>query len=149
MLVGSISTACAVGRPQAFTARSNSFCSDALTSIAKLDEPHSSLAQMRYAVDRYTIVEKAVSELTESRLPGGTTGDALDNGWLRPARSDLTTGRGELGGLRDAFRSGNAAATDQAFAVARNIGTRGIDTTLLRAHGLYRCATLFSPTDAA
>jgi hypothetical protein len=148
VLVGSTSTACAVGRPQAFTARSNSFCSEALTSIDKLDEPRSPLAQMQYAIDRYTIMEKTVSELTESRLPAGNTGDALDAGWLRPARTDVTAGRDELGGLRTAFRSGDAATTDQAFRVARNIGTNGIDLPLLRTHGLDRCVTLFSPTDA-
>jgi hypothetical protein len=140
---------CAVGRPQAFTARSNSFCSDALIGIGKLRDPHTPLEQMQYALDRYTLVEKAVSELTDSSLPGGSTGDELRTKWLRPARAALTQGRTVLAGLREVIHDGDSASITRAFDVARNIGTEGTDTSLLRTRGLNRCASLFSPSGSS
>jgi hypothetical protein len=137
-------TGCALGRPQAFTARSNSFCSDALRGIDKLPAPATTLQQMQFATDRYTIVEKAVSELTDSRLPGGRVGDDLRARWLRPARADLSQGRVVLGQLRDALRAEDAAAATGAFDRARAVGTAGVDTTMLRTQGLDRCAVLFT-----
>ena len=138
------STACTVGRPMAFTARTNSFCSDAVTGIAKLAEPTSPIEQMQYAMDRYTIVEKAVSELTDSRLPGGTSGQQLRERWLRPARAALDRGRTALQDLRDAVHAHDVGAATTEFAAARSVGIEGVDTALLSAKGLGRCATLFS-----
>lgn len=132
----------------AFTARSNSFCSDALTAIAKLPTPTSPLQKMQYATDRYTIVEKAVSELTDSSLPSGANGAALRDHWLRPARASLDAGRATMTTLRDAVHSGDTAATGPAFAATRSVGTAGVDTDLLRARGLDRCAVLFTPDES-
>jgi hypothetical protein len=130
----------------AFTARSNSFCSDALTVISKLTTPDTPLRQIQYATDRYTALEKTVSELTDASLPGGTTGDALRQRWLRPARAALDHGRLQLQQLRDAVHSDDTTGAREAFATARNVGLQGVDTALLRASGLDRCATLFTPT---
>lgn len=133
----------------AFTARSNSFCSDALTSIAKLDSPSTPLRQIQYATDRYTALEKAVSELTDSSLPSGNTGKELRDHWLRPARTALASGRTTMLQLRDAVHAGNAAAAQVAFASARSVGTHGVDTSLLKTKGLDKCATLFSATTSS
>jgi hypothetical protein len=133
----------------AFTARSNSFCSDALTSISKLEAPSTPLRQIQYATDRYTALEKAVSELTDSSLPGGNTGNELRARWLRPARTALAGGRSTMLQLRNAVHAGNAPAAQVAFATARNVGIQGVDTGLLRTTGLDKCATLFSPSTSS
>jgi len=124
-----ILTSCAVGRPQGFTSRTNSFCSDALAS--------------------YSALEKAVSQLTDSSLPGGETGAALRERWLRPARTSLTEGRATLRQLRDAVHDDNRTAADAAFASTRQVGRAGVDTAWLSASGLDRCATLFTSDSSA
>jgi hypothetical protein len=136
---------CAVGRPTGFTARSNSFCSDALTSIAKLKTPTDLKMQIQYATDRYTAVEHTVSELTDSSLPSGSAGQELRTGWLRPARASLLAGRSNLEQLRIAVNAGNTDAAATAFAQTESIGTQGVDTSLLAGRGLADCARLFTP----
>jgi hypothetical protein len=135
-----------VGRPLAFTARSNSFCSDALTSISKFDAPTTPLRQIQWATDRYTVLDKTVSELTDGSLPGGSTGTALRRNWLEPARASLAAGRQTMLQLRDAVHADDARAADVAFVAARNVGVTGVDTSLLRTRGLDKCATLFTPS---
>jgi len=144
-----ILTSCAVGRPLGFTSRTNSFCSDALVSIAKLKAPTSPLRQIQYAMDSYSALEKAVSQLTDSSLPGGETGAALRERWLRPARTSLTEGRATLRQLRDAVHDDNRTAADAAFAATRQVGRAGVDTALLSASGLDRCARLFTSDSTA
>lgn len=139
-------TGCALGRPQAFTARSNSFCTDALTGIDKLHPPTTGLQQIRFATDRYTAVEKAVSSLTTMSLPSGATGAALRERWLRPARASLAEGRTQMKALRDAVHDHDATLATTTFASARNVGTSNVDISLLRSEGLDRCATLFTPS---
>ena len=128
----------------AFTARSNSFCSDALASIAKFDAPTTPLRQIQWATDRYTVLDKTVSELTDGNLPGGTTGTELRRRWLEPARASLANGRQAMLTLRDAVHDNNAQAAGTAFVGARNVGVTGVDTSLLRTQGLDKCATLFT-----
>jgi hypothetical protein len=149
-LVGLLAlSACAVGRPQAFTARSNSFCSDALRTITSLKTPSTPLTQIQYATDRYTALERAVSELTDSSLPGGGRGGELRDQWLRPARSSLKQGRQPLLALKNAVHADDASAAATAFRAARIVGTAGVNTSLLRSNGLVTCATLFTPTAPA
>ncbi len=138
---------CAVGRPTSFTARSNSFCSDSLKVIAGLKPPSSPLRQIQYATDRYTTVEKTVSELSTSRRPGGEVGAELEQRWLGPARASLLAGRTPMTDLRDAVHGANAPAASTAFASARNAGTQGVDTALLRSLSLTDCAELFTPVE--
>jgi hypothetical protein len=140
---------CAVGRPLAFTARSNSFCSDALTSIAKFDAPTTPLRQIQWATDRYTVLDKAVSELTDGSLPGGSTGTELRRRWLEPSRASLADGRHAMRQLSDAVHDKNAQAAGVAFVAARNVGLAGVDTSLLRTQGLDKCATLFTPSGSS
>jgi len=135
---------CAVGRPLSFTGRTNSFCSDALASIAKLKAPSDPEHQMRYAMDSYSAIEKAVSQTTDSSLPGGSSGDRLREAWLRPARASLTAGRSTLRELSEAVRDHDRAAAESAFAATASVGREGVDVSLLRADGLDRCASLFS-----
>jgi hypothetical protein len=99
---------------------------------------------LRDATDRYTILEKAVSELTDSALPAGHGGDQLRTQWLRPARASLRAGRAVLVQLRDDERSDAVGAATADYQRARAIGTGGVDAALLRRDGLDRCATLFS-----
>ncbi len=150
-------TGCAVRRPTGFTGRSDSFCSDAMKVIAGLSAPTEPAKQLQYALDRYTAVEKAVSELTDSSLPGGSAGDQLRARWLRPARASLTDGRAALVRLRTAVnavspadrdRTTSASSSAAAFELTQAIGTQGVDVGLLRAHGLTQCAALFTPGSA-
>lgn len=141
----------ALGRPRAFTARSNSFCADAWATITTLVGPSDPKRQIRYATDRYTAIEHAVSALTDSTLPSGATGQALRAHWLRPARASLLAGRAPLQNLRVAVNradtTGSAALTltTAAFAPTQSIGTQGVDLALLRRSGLNQCARLFTP----
>jgi hypothetical protein len=136
---------CSVGQPSGFVARSNDTCSTAAKVVDALKAPHDPKAALEYALDRYTAVEHAVSTLTDSSLPGGQAGRALRERWLRPARASLRAGNDELGLLRDAVRHRDGAGTAAAFGSAATAGTAGVDTALLRAKGLTRCATLFTP----
>jgi hypothetical protein len=135
---------CEVGQPSGFTARSNATCSAAITSIAALPAPADPAAGLRYALDRYVIVEKAVATLTDSSLPGGDTGDDLRVRWLRPARASLGGATTRLEALRQAVRAADTAAATEAFRAAVVTGTAGVDTGYLRERGLERCATLFT-----
>jgi hypothetical protein len=137
---------CDLGHPGGFTARSNSYCRQTGDQIARLHQPGTLKAQLQYATDRYTMIEKLVSEMTDSSLPGGAEGERLRAGWLRPARASLTSGRTVLADLRAAVDSGDRGAAATAFAASLAIGTRGVDTAALRADGLTDCAATFTPT---
>jgi hypothetical protein len=139
-------TGCDVGRPTSFTGRSNSFCSDTVHQISALKPPLTPKAHLQYATDRYTAVEHLVSELTDSSLPGGSTGQQLRSRWLRPARASLTAGRTVLADLRSAVLADDNASITTTFAATNAIGTAGVDLNLLRAHGLNTCARVFTPT---
>jgi hypothetical protein len=141
---------CAVGRPTSYTGRSNSFCADALSTIATLTSPRNPRGQMQYAVDRYTALERTVSELTDSALPAGSTGRQLRDRWLRPARTSLADGRTMLGQLQQEVSADDRVGAAKAFETASTVGIDGVDITLLKARGLTRCATLFTaPVTAA
>ena len=135
---------CAVGRPSGFVGRSNSFCSDALTTIGALVKPTTTKAQLQYATDRYTAMDKTISELTDSTLPAGSVGSELRTKWLRPARASLTAGRSALETLRRDLSSHSSSTA--AFARTQQIGVEGVDTDLLAAQHLTTCARLFTPT---
>ena len=137
---------CAVGRPTSYAGRSNSFCGDALTTIAKLKPPTDPRSQMQYAIDRYSAVEKTVSELTDSSVPGGSAGQHLRERWLRPARTSLADGRAVLERLQEAVSAGDRPAAAKAFEAASAVGISGVDAALLETLGLTRCATLFTPS---
>jgi hypothetical protein len=138
-------TSCAVGQPSGFTARSNATCASASAAIAKLAAASDPPAALRYALDRYVIVEKAVSTLTDSSLPNGQLGDELRDRWLRPARASLATATTTLEDLRQAVRHGNRDAAASAFAAAVITGAAGVDAGYLRSQRLDRCAALFTP----
>jgi hypothetical protein len=144
-LVVAILTSCAVGRPSGFTARSNATCADASAAIAKLSAASDPSAALRYALDRYVIVEKAVAMLTDSRLPDGHTGRELRNRWLQPARTSLGTATVELERLRQAVRRSDHDASASTFASAAVTGTVGVDSDYLRTQRLDKCAALFTP----
>jgi hypothetical protein len=139
---------CTIGRPTGFTARSNDTCRSAAREIDALDTPRDPGTALAYALDRYTAVERAVSTLTDSGLPGGSSGRVLRERWLRPARTSLTAAGDDLLRLRTAVRRRDSAAAALAFGSAADAGTAGVDTTLLRARGLTACAVLFTPTAA-
>jgi hypothetical protein len=139
-------TGCDVGQPSGFTARSEYFCHQTSTQIGDLSTPTTPKAQLQYATDRYTLLERLVSELTDSSLPGSSTGTELRERWLQPARVSLVGGRGVLVALRAAANTGDSAAAGAAFARSLAIGTGAVDTALLRDHGLNDCAQVFAPT---
>ena len=139
-------TGCDVGQPSGFTARSEYFCRQTSTQIGDLSDPTTPKAQLQFATDRYTLVERLVSELTDSSLPGSSTGAELRERWLRPARVSLADGRSVLVALRAAANTSDSAAADTAFARSLAIGTDHVDTALLRRHGLEDCAQVFAPT---
>ncbi len=137
-------TGCDLGHPGGYVARSNSYCAQTSRAIAGLARPVTADQQLRFALDRYTLVEKLVSEMTDSARPGGGTGATLDADWLVPARRSLADGRTDLAGLRAAVRSHTPTAA--AFARTLAIGTVGVDTTSLRTLHLSDCALTFTPT---
>ena len=144
-----VSTGCSVGRPSGFVARSNDTCATATKMVNALKKPSDPGAALAYALDRYTALEHAVSTLTDSSLPGGPAGRDLRDSWLRPARASLRTGDDDLTRLRDAVRRHDDASAADAFGSAAMAGTSGVDTTLLRARGLTKCAALFTPAAPA
>jgi hypothetical protein len=137
---------CDVGQPSGFTARSEYFCHQASTQIGQLKTPATPKAQLQFATDRYTVVERLVSQLTDSSLPGSSTGTELRERWLRPARASLVDGRSVLVALRTAANTDDREAADTAFARSLSIGTGAVDTALLRSRGLQDCAQVFAPT---
>jgi hypothetical protein len=139
-------TGCDFGHPGGFTARSNSYCRDTTTVIAKLVTPTSPKTQLQFALDRYTDIERLVSELTDATRPGGTEGDQLNQRWLRPARASLTDGRAVLAQLRSAANAGDRAGATTRFGESLAIGTVGVDAAYLRSVGLTDCADAFGPT---
>jgi hypothetical protein len=145
-LTTSLLTGCDLGHPGGFTARSNSYCAQTSTEIAKLTHPTTPKAQLQFATDRYTIIERLVSEMTDSTLPSGSAGSTLRADWLRPARTSLVSGRTVLADLRAAVNADRPDPADVQFALSLAIGTEDVDTTLLRAKGLTDCADLFTPT---
>jgi len=145
-LVVTILTSCAVGRPSGFTARSNATCADAAAAITKLSAASDPSAALRYALDRYVIVEKAVATLIDSPLPDGQTGRELRDRWLQPARTSLGTATVELERLRQAVRRSDRDASASAFTSAVVTGTVGVDAGYLTAQRLDKCAALFTPT---
>jgi hypothetical protein len=137
---------CNLGHPGGFTAGSNAFCRQTSVAIAKLSRPTSPKAQLQYATDRYTLVERLVSEMTDSSLPGAMFGRQVRAQWLQPARTSLGTGRSVLVDLRTAVNAHDAGAASSEFDRSQAIGTQGVDTGLLQAHGLGDCAKVFQPT---
>lgn len=142
-LAGAVLAGCDLGHPGGYVARSNSYCNQTSTQLAKLDVPETAKEQLGYAIDRYTLIERLVSEMIESSLPSGDEGRQLRDRWLTPARLSLTDGHDALTRLRVAVESADRPAADAAFAQARLLGTTDVDVGLLRARGLTRCATLF------
>ncbi len=114
--------------------------------ITALATPTTPKEQLQYATDRYTIVEHLVSVMTDSSLPGGTEGSALNQGWLRPARASLIEGRSVLADLRTAMNADRAAEVAAEFGQSLAIGTQNVNTGLLRNRGLTDCAQVFEPT---
>ena len=139
---------CAVGEASGFTARSNATCGHASAAITKLSAASDPNAALRYALDRYVIVEKAVATLTDSRLPEGQTGRELRDRWLQPARTSLGAATVELERLRQAVRKADRDAAASAFASAVVTGSVGVgvDAGYLLAQRLDRCAALFTPS---
>jgi hypothetical protein len=139
---------CAVGEASGFTARSNATCGHASAAITKLSAASDPNAALRYALDRYVIVEKAVATLTDSRLPDGQTGRELRDRWLQPARTSLGAATVELERLRQAVRKADRDAAASAFASAVVTGSVGVgvDAGYLLAQRLDRCAALFTPS---
>ena len=119
-----------------FTARSNATCGHASAAITKLRAASDLSAALRYTLDRYVIVEKAVATLTDSRLPDGQTGRELRDRWLQPARTSLGTATVELERLRQAVRRADRDAAASAFASAVVTGTVGVDAGYLLAQRL-------------
>lgn len=132
-----------------YVSRSNHTCADARKTITGLKAPADPKAGLAYALDRYTAIEHAVSTLTDSSLPGGSTGRDLRERWLRPARASLEAGDHELSQLRDAARAGDRATASSAFTAATAAGTAGVDTALLRSRSLSTCAALFTASAPA
>lgn len=132
-----------------YVSRSNHTCAETRKTIGQLKPPADPKAGLAYALDRYVAVEKAVSTLTDSSLPRGSTGRDLRARWLRPARASLETGDSDLNRLRDAARDGDRSAASSAFTTAATTGTAGVDTDLLRARSLTTCAELFTPSTPA
>jgi hypothetical protein len=137
---------CDLGHPGGFTAGSNSYCGQTSTAIEKLKHPDGPKAQLQYATDRYALIERLVSEMTEASLPGATKGARIRTDWLQPARTSLVRGRDVLAELRDAANAHDTAAADTAFSQSLAVGTVGVDTQLLRDDGLGKCAIVFAPT---
>jgi hypothetical protein len=139
-------TACDLGHPGGFTAGSNAFCGAAAKQVSNLARPTSPKEQLQYATDRYTVIEHLVSEMTDSSLPGGTEGAQVRDHWLRPARASLADGRSILIALQATANEHDVVGADAQFSRSLAIGTDGVDTALLRAHGLTQCANVFEPT---
>jgi hypothetical protein len=140
---------CACGDSTGFTERTEHTCATAATSIDALARPATPADGLRYALDRYSAIELAVSTVTDSRLPTGTAGAELRARWLRPARASLGSGWSDLSALQRAVHDGQAPAAATAFTAAAQAGAVSVDTGLLSADGLPTCAALFGSPPAA
>lgn len=141
-------TACAGGSAD-FTRQAEATCSTAARTIAALNRPSDPAAGLRYALDRYAAVELAVSTVTDSALPGGEPGQALRQGWLRPARASLLAARPALSDLQHAVADHDRVAAAAAFTRAAGAGTASVDVAVLRSQQLPSCADVFAVTPVA
>jgi hypothetical protein len=125
------------------TVQAQDACRGADQSIAGLAPPTDPAAGLRYALDRYSAIELAVSTVTDSSLPAGAP---LRRSWLDPAQSSLRTGRPALSTLQQAVAHHDPAAAGTAFAVAARAGSLGPDVlAAVGRAGLPECTQLFTP----
>ncbi len=125
------------------TVQAQDACRDADQSIAQLAAPADPAAGLRYALDRYSAIELAVSTVTDSSLPSGAP---LRRTWLDPAQASLRIGRPALSTLQQAVSHHDPATAGTAFAVAARAGSIGPDAlAAVGRAGLTQCTQLFTP----
>ena len=143
-------TGCTLGESSTFAGRGQDSCEKTSSQIAALTRPISPVDRIGYALDRYTDVERLVSEISSDvSFPGGIRGATLRRGWLEPSRASLREGRVHLQALRVAVQSGDRAEQDRAFAESIRAGTVGVEPAALKANGLTSCVAVFAPSVAA
>jgi len=136
---------CAVGQPREFTARANQLCADVGRTVSDLQTATEGTEALRWSMTRYADIEHLVALLTDDpAIPGGGSGEALRNRWLRPARASLARGLDDLEQLRQAIRD-DPAAVGPALTASLRAGTTGVDTAYLERTGLPACAVTFTP----
>jgi hypothetical protein len=142
-------TGCTLGQSSSFSGRAEASCRQASADIKTASPTSDPVALLGNALDRYTDVERVVSEIaSDVSFPGGARGQTLRSDWLEPARSSLRTGRDDLDTLRAAVRSGDRTAQITAYQAALTAGTVGVKPASLQALDLPACATLFTAPPA-
>lgn len=134
-------SACAVGQPHSFTARTEKSCASAARAIAA-DTPVKD--PLGYAIDRFAAIDRLLVIVSTDRgFPGGTDGATLHATWIRPARTSLKAARPSLDTLRQ-VASRRTPRRARVFAIAARAGAAGVRTSTLRRVGLPQCAALFN-----
>lgn len=133
----------------AFAARSDASCAKAQRAIDQLavrgdTATGTPAAALRTAIDRYTIVERLVSEISEGKLPSGAEGRRLQASWIDPSRASLTDRRSDLDALSRAVDDGRNAEVPALAAAASLAGTDGVDAAYLGQLGMPACSALFA-----
>lgn len=142
-------TACTPS-PSSFASDSDAACEKAQHAIRDLATSGDTatgapVAALRTQIDRYTIVERLVSQISEGGLPSGDEGRRLQSSWIDPSRASLTDRRADLAALSSAVDDGRDAAVPGLAAQAALAGTDGVDAGYLEQQGMPACAALFAP----
>ncbi|MCW2529535.1 MAG: hypothetical protein JWM76_4395 [Pseudonocardiales bacterium] len=138
-------TGCTLGQSSSFTGRADASCRQASDDISKASPTADPVTMLGDALDRYTDVERVVSEIaSDVSFPGGARGRTLRSDWLEPARRSLRTGRDDLDTLRAAVRTGDRTEQATAYHAALTAGTVGVKPASLQALDLPSCAALFA-----
>jgi hypothetical protein len=138
-------TGCGESTP--FAQRTEHTCATASATITGLSAPVNPSTGLKFALDRFSAMDLAVSTVTDSSLPSGSAGAQLRERWLVPARASLATGRTALAALQRAVHQGDDQAAATEFTIAAAAGTAAVDPSVLTATGLPECAALFSPSN--
>jgi hypothetical protein len=133
-------TACDLGQPRNFTARTEKYCAAATRAIAA-DIPVTD--PVAFAIDRFAALDRVLATVSTDRgFPGGANGATLHAAWVVPARASLKAARPSLDALRQVAGTPTARRT-RLFAVAARAGDGGVRISVLRRLQLPQCATLF------
>lgn len=118
-------------------------CDDVTRGTAALDryDPADPVTALAFALNRFDLVEEAVSKARETGLPDDDAA-ALRADWLEPAVASMSSWESRLQAVRTAVDDDQPV--DPAFATALALGTDGVDTAALQQAGYAACATAFT-----
>lgn len=128
-----------------YIASANSSCKGDQHGLDNKHKPKTTQDGIDYALNYFTDLDKAVSQIREMREPSKQSAD-LHRLWLDPARQSLKHFfHHDLPRIRRASNDGDAAVVHRELQKLHHVAGQGVDEAYLRRIGLTACAdTLFS-----